>query len=382
MFLAAGVAVIAGGLHADVATARQKKDLAAGFQEIATKAGIDKHTPGVAVVSHTPMGIHWVETFGLADLKDGHPIGTGTVFEIASCSKPFTATAILILYDMGKLDIRDPVRKYIPELPPGNKDNPVRIAHLLHHTGGLPNYMAFENVKPKIKGTLVNEDFIPEFARQKDKFPPLFAPGDRNEYSNTGYIILATIIQRVSGQTYGEFMRDHIFALLKMTTTFVYENQQAPFKLPIQASKSVAVAYEKQAKKKTPEWTETWGCPPRRHEELLGVGDGGIWTCLEDMQKWDHAIRERALLKPLTWAKALTPSKTKDGKTNNYGFGWMLDFDGDKLVGFGHNGGWGGFSSWYWLDLAKDRTTILLSNKSGFKPEEFRDQMNTLLDKK
>ena len=119
-------------------------------------------------------------------------------------------------------------------------------------------------------------------------------------------------------------------------------------------------------------WEPAWGVPPLRNETLLTVGDGGVWTNLEDMAKWDHAIRADKLLKPATMRLALMPSRTADRKTNPYGLGWGLYPDkSDGLTGFGHDGSWGGFRTSYYQHLASGRTTVILSNRGDFDPDAF-----------
>src|SRR5262249_31005484 len=114
---------------------------------------------------------------------------------------------------------------------------------------------------------------------------------------------------------------------------------------------------------------EGWSCPPFRNEKLLTVGDGGVWSNLEDMARWDAAVRGEKLLKPATAKLVLTPSKTRDGETNGYGFGWALfPGDGGKLNAYGHDGAWGGFRTLYYRHLGTDRTTVILSNRGDFHP--------------
>ncbi len=358
--------------------AQKKKTKFESIEAIVASHGITQETPGLAFVVVEAKGPPRIGFYGKADVKEKAAFGTDTLCEIASCSKPFTAVAVLILHDQGKLDINDPVRKYLPELPNYYKDQSLKISHLLQHTGGLPDYLSFDDFEPKNGRFWTNEEYVPEFAKQRAKHPADFSPGQKYDYSNTGYMLLSVIVARFSKQSFGEFMHDQIFAPLKMKHTFILERPAARKLAKLPAPTAVGYTHQKKDG-----WTESWGCPPRRVEKNMVIGDGGVWTNLDDMQKWDQAIRDRALLKQETWAKAHTPSQTRDGKTNDYGFGWDLEFDDKKkLTQFGHSGSWSGFRTYYWHNITKGRTVILLSNRGNFSSAQFYDQLEEFLDRK
>ncbi|MFL5341973.1 MAG: serine hydrolase [Gemmataceae bacterium] len=114
------------------------------------------------------------------------------------------------------------------------------------------------------------------------------------------------------------------------------------------------------------------GCPPLRDEELLTVGDGGVWTNLDDLVRWDAALRGDKLLKPATWKLALTPSKTRDGKTNAYGCGWSLGLDdAGAVTDYGHGGNWNGFRTVIDRSIPADRLIVVLSNRGNFDADSF-----------
>lgn len=115
---------------------------------------------------------------------------------------------------------------------------------------------------------------------------------------------------------------------------------------------------------------------------MLTVGDGSVWTNLEDMANWDRALRSHKLIKSETMQLALTPSKTRDGKKNDYGFGWSIyPGEGGGMNGFGHEGSWGGFHTSYYRYLVADRTTVILSNKGNFDPDKFWYALNDVIEK-
>jgi CubicO group peptidase (beta-lactamase class C family) len=132
--------------------------------------------------------------------------------------------------------------------------------------------------------------------------------------------------------------------------------------------------------KKQP-WRPTWGTRPDRAETALTVGDGAIWTNLEDMAHWDAILRAGKLLKPETVKLSLTPSHTRDGERNDYGLGWELFANKKgKLHGFGHEGSWEGFETSYYRYLPEDRTTVILSNRGNFGPDELWYKLNDAID--
>jgi CubicO group peptidase (beta-lactamase class C family) len=186
-------------------------------------------------------------------------------------------------------------------------------------------------------------------------------------------MLLGLIVARVSQKSFGTFLRDEVFTPAGMAGAFVYESPGAAERRPL-PDRVNALGYEKGQKGS---WKASWGTAPARSEELLTVGDGGVWCSLEDMARWDAAVRAGKLLKPETMRRALTPSRTANGKTNNYGFGWTVFLDGSgRLTGYGHGGSWGGFRTTYHRDLASDRTTVLLSNRGDFNPGKFRSALD------
>ncbi len=346
------------------------------FDQLVREQGFSADGPGLAVLVREPRRILLNRCCGLANLQDRTPITMRTMFELASVSKTMTATAILILAERQKLSVEDDVRKYIPELPAYDEVRPIRLLDLLRHTSGLPkDYMDFPNVPARHKDYWVNEDFVGEFARQREKFPLRFRPGAKYEYNNSNYVLLAVVIERVTKKTYGEFLRETIFVPSGMKNSFVYEIPKAVPKPPSREYVR-ALGYQK----KDDKWTATWGAPPAREEKLLGVGDGGVWTNLEDMSAWDRAFFSNRLLKPRSLRLALTPSQTEDGKVNNYGCGWELYFNKqEQMNGFGHEGNWRGFKTSIYHYLVAGRTTIILSNRGDFDADKFWNPLNDLM---
>lgn len=170
--------------------------------------------------------IIYTRSYGIANETTKEKLTPKSIFELASCSKQFTAMGIVILKEKGKLNLDDKISKYIPEL---SNYTEISIKNLLHHTGGLPDYMPIMDTIWDKSKIATNNDIIDIFSKYKPKV--LFEPNSKHEYSNTGYVILAIIIERVSGLTYAEFLNEYIFKPLKMKNSFVYNRRLSPKKI-------------------------------------------------------------------------------------------------------------------------------------------------------
>ncbi len=297
------------------------------------------------------------------------------MFELASVSKTMTASAILLLHDRKTLSVTDDVREHLPELPPAEKNAPIRIRDLLQHTSGLASYMDLADVLCAEQG-LLDQRRLRRGVRARQKVPALFAAGARHEYNNTNYLLLAVIVARVAKQRFGEFAREAIFDPAGMKTAFVSEG---PGSVPVRPGRVDAIGY---AKEDGP-WQEQWALPPDRNETLLTCGDGrDLVQAPEDMAAWDAFLHSGRLLKPATVQMALTPAKTRDGKFHSYGLGWGLYFEGSrKATGYGHSGSWGGFGTYYWHDLLTKRTIVMLGNGRPLDVDKFWDSLTDLFNR-
>ncbi|QVL33733.1 beta-lactamase family protein [Telmatocola sphagniphila] len=329
------------------------RDFATRVESIIADTGKEPHKPGGAILVLEQGKIAFRKCYGLAHLKENRAITPQTPFELASCSKQFTGTAILLLYEQGKLALDEDIRKYLPELPEYDKKNPIRILHLARQTSGLHEYMDFENVKGKHPKYVTNEDYVSLFARERTKSPLYFPTGSNWRYTNTNFMLLALIVERVSKQSFNAFLKKEIFDKLAMKTAGVYDRPNFQIHEP-------ALGYEKEKDKN--KWNEIWGPPPYRHESNLVVGDGSVWASLEDLARWDEGWREGKVLKPATIKQALVPSKYGKDGTTDYAFGWGITMDKGKISQMGHNGGWGGFRTIIERNVAEDRTLIVLDN--------------------
>ncbi len=302
------------------------------------------------------VGIHgsaiYKHSFGYSDLKTKEPLNIKSVFQIASVTKQFTAVAVMMLQEQGKLNYSDTIQKFIPDFPYKN----ITIKQLLSHRSGLPNYMYFAGKYWKKKREyLTNEQVLDLMIRYRPGIE--FLPDRRYKYSNTGYAMLALLVERISGLPFDEFMEQNIFQQLEMYDTFVYNPRN----------------------RKTIEY-ETKGYNKNRrkaHVDFLdGVsGDKGIFSTVEDMFRWDKALYSEKLVKQSTLDEAFTPVSYDYKRDNNYGFGFRIDTlaDGSKIVY--HGGWWRGYNSLFVRRLSDQTTIIILCNKVNWSFGEIHDLM-------
>ncbi|RST59993.1 class A beta-lactamase-related serine hydrolase [Siminovitchia terrae] len=290
--------------------------------------------------------------FGDADLSTNRPLTSRSVFNLASVSKPITATAILLLVQEGKLSLDDYLNKWIPDLPYEG----ITIRHLLNHTNGLPDYLDLFEVywdKAKIAD---NDDLL----RYLIKYKPerLFAPNERVEYSNTGYILLAIIVERITDMDFSDFLQENIFKPLKMTRTqaigvrkenieiddyaygYVYDVYAGEYILADDFEESKMVTY------------------------LDGMlGDGGIQSTVRDLYLYERALSSGNLINDELLKEAYKPAVTETETPFKYGFGWILEDDKEKGQIIWHSGGWPGYVTHLKRFIDHDIVVIVLRNK-------------------
>ena len=283
------------------------------------------------------------KSYGMADVDKGVAMRPEMAMRVGSITKQFTATAILILADEGKLSLSDPIAKYFPDYPAHGKN--ITIEHLLTHTSGLVNYtskLAF--------GLAARRDRTMDQMLAAFKDDPLeFAPGTRYAYTNSGYYLLGAIIEKVSGQPYAKFVAQRIFTPLGMMQTG-YEGMEAVPAIP--------------ATGHSPSMFGGFGsASPLSMSQAYAAG--AIVSTVDDMAKWDAAVSSAKLLKPATWAQAVTPYKLASGKPTTYGYAWQSG----KLRGaseMGHGGDIHGFSA-YSLRVPEQKlyVVVLTNTDSG-----------------
>lgn len=322
---------------------------------------VAESTPGFAVGVFREGRIVFARGYGLANLEQRTPISPKTDFRLASLSKQFTATAIMLLVHDGKLGYDDTLTKVLPEFPAYGRK--ITVRQLLNHTSGLQDY---EEVYEKETAGQSSENI----AQLKDKDvlrieeaqdSTLFVPGSKWQYSNAGYALLAMIVERVSGKPFVVFLKERIFQPLGMDSTLAFEKgtNEVPNR---------AFGYRKDAS------SGLWRFSDQSPTSAV-LGDGGIYTSLEDLAKWDDALSHYRLLSEAEMKPAWTPVdvaggvQAPDGAVSAYGFGWYLDpYKGHRRMW--HYGETIGFLNSI-QRLPDDKlTVVVLSNRVDIDPGE------------
>jgi CubicO group peptidase (beta-lactamase class C family) len=295
-----------------------------------------KKAPGLAVLVARDGKALLKKGYGYEDLQRGIPITADTVFDLASASKQFTAMGILILQQRGKLQIDDPITKFITGFPPYARE--ITIRNLLNHTSGLQDYQELFQKSGKIDTNYprtppskptgwepTTRDAL-KLLVQQDHL--LFSPGVSWSYSDSGYVVLAEVIERVSGMRYGDFLKKNIFDVLGMDHTVVYDERKP--KIP-----NRAVSYE--------EWLGFYR--DIDYTPLNNIyGDGNVNSTVSDLFLWDQALYTDRLIPQPVLQHAFRPTTLKDKNQIHYGFGWYLGTYGPFATEY-HPGSWLGFQS-------------------------------------
>ena len=292
-------------------------------------------------------------SLGPAHPARGNPLREDMVFEMASVSKHFTATAVLILRDRGALSLDDPLEKYFPGAPyPG-----IVVKNLLNHTSGLPDYMEWLAEKGERENTIYPNAAMEDFLLHSG-LPALFAPGEGWSYCNTAYALLALIIEKASGKSFADFMRDEIFAPCGMTSSCVYHRRLHGETIENYAYGMVLDG----GVYKLPEDT----AENRFVIPLDGIeGDGIVNTTLDDMLAWDCAQRSCTVLSAHSQAEMAAPTRLKNGDEYPYGYGWRVGTDADAGRILQHSGGWPGYNTYFARLLDEDSMLVCMLNQTG-----------------
>ena len=332
-------------------------------------AGIRADGPGVGVLVVNAKGVQVKKGYGLANLSTHAPIKTETTFELASVSKQIAGAAVLLLVQRGKVKVEDDVRKHLPELPVYDAEHPITVDHLSRHTSGLPDYLSWEGDAATKKAYWTNADAVAEFARRKTSSPLVSVPGEKYAYSNSGYMLLGALVEKVSGQSFGAFLAKEFFEPLGMKTAWVHESPAVP-------TATTAVGYTHEGEG----WKATWAAPTKeKHEKLFTSGDGSVWASLDDMEGWDHGIRTGTPVKTETLLGALAPGKTLAGERVPYAMGWNVEYgEHDAVSSMFHTGKWGGFENYISHDVSHGLTVVVLSNRGGLDAAELAHAIATL----
>ncbi len=304
------------------------------------------------------------KSIGYANVNDKTPFAENSSFRLASVSKQFTAMGIMLLKEDGKLDFDDDITKHLPKLPYKG----VTIRHLLHHNGGLPDYMGLfgkhwdKDAGASEKKIAFNQDMVDLFVKHHPK--PVFAPGDRHQYSNTGYVLLGSIIESASGQSIQEFYRQRIFEPLKMADSYTFSNDENVF-----APTNRVFGFQ---------YLDDGHVDVDWHYLNGMVGDGGVYSSARDLLKWDQALCGEKLVSPLTLNEAFTSGKLNDGSETGYGFGWSVERSKNRGLTVAHGGSWVGFRTSIARQIDRKYTIIVLTNNSTNNLEQVLNAIDEL----
>jgi len=298
----------------------------------------NENGPGAAVAVFKESEVIFSKGYGLADLEENTAINSAANFRLASVTKQFTAMSILIMSEKGKLSLYDNLSKYFPGFP-SYADN-ITIENLLQHTSGLLAYEDF--IDDTVTVQLKDKDVLDIVMAQDSTY---FTPGSQHRYSNTGYAVLAMIIEKISGQRFADFLKKNIFDPVDMTNTVAFEEG-------ISEIPNRSYGYTK---------TDSGIVFSDQSLTSAVLGDGGIYTSINDMQKWDLALSQSKLISRELQIKAWTKGKTSDGEVFDYGYGWRLDEYDNRVTRY-HTGGTCGFSNVYFRFPESNLSVLILIN--------------------
>ena len=300
-----------------------------------------EHIPGVSLAVMQKGEIVFAKGYGFANLEHQVPVKPETIFQSGSMGKQFTATAIMMLVEEGKLSLDDKITKFFPDAPDTWRN--ITVRHLLTHTSGLGDYPNDFDLR---------RDYTEDELVQRIKATPLaFQPGEKWSYSNLAYVTLGVLIHKISGKFYGDFLQERVFKPLGMTTARVISEADI---VPNRAAGYRFVNGEI----KNQEWVSP---------TLNTTADGALYLTVYDLAKWDAALYTEKLLKRSSLDQMWTPVKLNDGKTFPYGFGWALNVvRGHHVVE--HGGSWQGFKSQISRYVDDKLTVVVFANQARANP--------------
>jgi CubicO group peptidase (beta-lactamase class C family) len=302
--------------------------------------------------------IIYQQALGYADFNTKSTLNDSSVFELASVSKQFTAMGIVILKEKKQLSYEDNIKKFFPDFPYNN----ITVRNLLTHTSGLPGYEEQFEKKWDRKKIAFNKDIFEMLKQEKDTL--FFKPGTKWQYSNTGFAVLASIIEKVSGMRYNDFMARNIFMPLGMSHTFIYNSRRTTGKIP--ANYALGFVYADSLKRYIlPDSLKKFDMV----YYLDGiVGDGCVNSTTGDLLIWDRALRDNKLVSKASIDEMLSPLVLLSPRdsANFYGFGVFIQPKTPIGKVISHTGGWPGYTTFLMRHVDKDETIVILSNNETF----------------
>ncbi len=290
------------------------------------------------------------KSYGLANRTTKKALNENSIFELASLSKQFTAAGIILLHREGKLSYTDKLTKYFPELT-FCKD--VSIKNLLNHSSGIPEYFGLMMKYGDQSKIANNKDVIQMLYNKVDSLD--FYPSDQFNYSNTNYLLLASIIEKIEKKSYSDFMKAAIFEPLGMENTFIYNRRYQPRSIPNYADGYVLGARQKVSLPDSLEYYD--------YVTYLDgiVGDGMVNSTINDLRIWDQSLRRHAFIQQDELDCLQTLDTLNNGAVNTYSFGWNVKKK-DHAINMSHSGSWPGYVTYISRDVHADNLIVILQN--------------------
>ncbi len=290
--------------------------------------------PGAAVIVVKDGQVVYRKAVGMASLELGVPLQPDMVFRLGSITKQFTAAAVMLLVEQGKIGLKDPIDKYLPGYP--TQGHVITIEHLLTHTSGIQSYT---DIPGWMTGRITSDMSVQDLVDAFKKEPMQFAPGAQYRYNNSGYVLLGAIVEKVSGKTYEAFVADSIFKPLGMTSTYYGSNEPIIRK----RAQGYTGPADKPANARYLSMTQPYAA-------------GSLVSTVDDLARWDAALYTEALLKKPTLEQMWTAFTLNDGKRTTYGYGWGVStLRGRRSID--HGGGIPGFST-FALRVPEDKVYV------------------------
>ncbi|MEI8155412.1 MAG: serine hydrolase domain-containing protein [Burkholderiales bacterium] len=299
--------------------------------------------PGATVIVSQRGAILFRKAYGLANIEMNMPLRPEMSLRTGSVTKQFTAAAIMLLVEQGRLSVSDEIGKYFPQYP--EQARHVTIEHLLTHTSGIRNYTELAHFGAAMTKDVSVDEAIAFF----DEVPLQFQPGQRFSYSNSNYFLLGAIIEKVSGMRYSDFMQQRIFQPLQMRSTVV-ETSTSPV--------SSVIGYTQDRK----------GIASVNHYSMnWPFAAGALRTSVDDLVRWDSAITTGKLLGRVSWDSMATDRTLNGGSHTGYGYGWFIRRLGGSHA-LEHGGDIGGFSADTWRFPKEELFVAVLTNNDSHEP--------------
>jgi len=334
------IATFAGAVHADA------------IDDYINTEMTRQHIPGLSLAIMQHGQLIRAQGYGFANLEHHVPVHPDTVFETGSLGMQFTAVAVMLLVEDGKLHLDDPIRKYLPAAP--RTWASITIRQLLNHTSGLPT-----TPNGEFRRDYTDAELLGIIYRQELNFPA----GTHWSFSYTGYLVLGILIQKATGESYSNLLARRVFGPLGMQTTRVMDY------LAIVPNR--AGGYElKDGELRNQEWVSP---------TANSTADGPFIFSALDYARWEAAMLGRKILKPASWAEIAQPARLPGGRSYPYGFGWFLEHSGGEDI-WCHGGSWQGFQSFVIRYLGDELTILALANSNSADPASIARHVAGLLN--